>query len=323
MAPTIEDQAARRLLGITPKRIAVTAAIVFVALLVLFPAAPFFTIEQGEAGVVLRFGKVIDVAEPGLHFKLPIVDQVHRMSTRIEKRVYDKVQSYSRDVQEASARLSVNYHVPIASIGEVYSRYGTNYAQRVIDPVVPDRFKKVFGQYQAATVVSERVRLGREVEEAIRESVPDSIVVDTVQFENVDFSANYIKAIEAAAQAEAQVRQSRNELERERVEAQKRVVQAQAQAQQIRERAQADADAIRLKGEAEARAIAAKAKAFVDNPGYSTLVAVERWNGVLPQTMLPGSALPFVAVPQGSSAPTAPTSAATTPTAPATPTPSR
>jgi regulator of protease activity HflC (stomatin/prohibitin superfamily) len=278
--------------------------IIVLVVLVIFSGSPFYTVEQGQAGILLRFGKVAEIANPGLHFKLPFVDRVLLMSTRIEKRVYDKVQSYSRDVQEASVRLSVNYHVPFARIDEVYTRYGTNYAERVIDPVVPDRFKKVFGQYQAATVVSERVRLGQQIEQAIRESVPDGIVIDSVQFENVDFSVAYIKAIEAAAGAEAAVRQSRNELERERVEAEKRVVQAQAQAAQIRERAQADAEAIRLRGEAEARAIAAKAKAFIDNPGYSTLVAVERWNGVLPQTMLPGSALPFISVPQLTTAPT-------------------
>ena len=272
--------------------------IIVLVVLVIFSGSPFYTVEQGQAGILLRFGKVSEIATPGLHFKLPFVDRVLLMSTRIEKRIYDKVQSYSRDVQEASVRLSVNYHVPFDKIGEVYTRYGTNYAERVIDPVIPDRFKKVFGQYQATTVVSERVRLGQLIEEAIRSSVPDGIIIDAVQFENVDFSANYIKAIEAVAQAQAEVQKSRNELEREKVEAEKRVVQAQAQAQQITLRAQADAEAIRLRGEAEARAIAAKAKAFIDNPNYSTLVAVERWNGVLPQTMLPGSALPFISVPQ-------------------------
>jgi len=54
-----------------------------------------------------------------------------------------------------------------------------------------------------------------------------------------------------------------------------------------------------MRGEAEARAIAAKARAFLDNPGYTHLIAVERWNGVLPHTMLPGSALPFIPIPQG------------------------
>jgi regulator of protease activity HflC (stomatin/prohibitin superfamily) len=283
---------------------------VLLILAIIFSASPFFTVEQGEAGVVLRFGKVVSVASPGLNFKVPIMDRVQHMSTRIEKRIYDKVLSYSRDVQEASIRVSVNYHVPFDKIDEVYSRYGVNYVERVIDPVVPDRLKKVFGQYQAQTVVSERVKLSQQIEDAIKSSVPDGVVVDSVQFENIDFSANYTKAIEAAAQAEAEVRKSRYELERERVEAEKRVVQAQAQAQQIRERAQADADGIRLRGEAEARAIAAKARAFIDNPGYANLIAVERWNGVLPHTMLPGSALPFVPIPQGGATPLAPTTPA-------------
>jgi regulator of protease activity HflC (stomatin/prohibitin superfamily) len=273
--------------------------IVLLVLAIIFSASPFFTVEQGEAGVVLRFGKVTKVAPPGLNFKIPIMDRVVKMSTRIEKRVYDKVLSYSRDVQEASIRLSVNYHVPFDNIDQVYTRYGTNYAERVVDPIVPDRTKKVFGQYQAQMVVSDRVQLGQQIEDSIKTSVPSLIIIDSVQFENIDFSANYTKAIEAAAQAEAQVRQSRNELEREKVEAEKRIVQARAQAQQIRERAQADADAIQLKGEAEARAIAAKARAFLDNPGYTHLIAVERWNGVLPHTMLPGSALPFIPIPQG------------------------
>jgi hypothetical protein len=57
---------------------------------------------------------------------------------------------------------------------------------------------------------------------------------------------------------------------------------------------------------AEGRAIAAKAKAFQDNPGYTNLIAVESWNGTLPHTMLPGSALPFISIPQGETPSTAP-----------------
>ena len=32
------------------------------------------------------------------------------------------------------------------------------------------------------------------------------------------------------------------------------------------------------------------------NPNLVTLVQAERWNGVLPTTMVPGSAVPFVSV---------------------------
>ncbi len=265
----------------------------------LFSASPFYTVDQGEVGIVLRFGKVTKTAEPGLGFKIPLTDSVVKLTTRTEKRVYENLQSYSADVQEAAIRVTVNHRIQAALAGDVYAKYGRDYAERMIDPIVPQRLKEVFGKYQAQTVVNDRVRLGQEVESAIKSSVPEEIVIESVQIENIDYSEAYETAIEAAAQAEAEVRKSRNELERERIEAEKRVVQARAQAESIRQAAQAEADAIKLRGDAEALAIAAKAKAFIDNPGYVNLIAVERWDGKLPTTQLPGSAVPFVPVPQG------------------------
>jgi hypothetical protein len=41
---------------------------------------------------------------------------------------------------------------------------------------------------------------------------------------------------------------------------------------------------------------ATNAKALGTNPNLVTLVQAERWNGVLPTTMVPGSAVPFVSV---------------------------
>jgi hypothetical protein len=43
-------------------------------------------------------------------------------------------------------------------------------------------------------------------------------------------------------------------------------------------------------------AIEARAKALGTNPNLVTLVQAERWNGVLPTTMVPGSSVPFVSV---------------------------
>jgi hypothetical protein len=40
----------------------------------------------------------------------------------------------------------------------------------------------------------------------------------------------------------------------------------------------------------------ARAKALSTNPNLVTLVQAELWNGVLPTTMVPGSAVPFVSV---------------------------
>lgn len=273
----------------------------------MFVNDTYYTIDEGERGVVLRAGSVNHVAEPGLNFKFPIIDSVVRISVQDQKRAYEKVATYSKDVQLAMILVSVNYKVLPGAVDEVYARYGTEIVARAIDPIVPDRLKKVFGQYQAATVVAERVRLGKEVEDAIKAAVPqDLIQVVSVQIENIDFSDAYEAAIEAAAKAEAAVRQARNELERQKVEAERVVVDAKARADAVRAQAQAEAERIKLAGEAEATAIRAKGDALRDNPNLVGLIAAERWNGVLPTTQVPGSAVPFIELPQGGSVPRTP-----------------
>ncbi|MCP5431923.1 MAG: prohibitin family protein [Alphaproteobacteria bacterium] len=284
-----------------PPRLPFLTAALFAiaAVAVLVVTGSFYTIDQGELGVVLRLGKVDHVAGPGFNVKVPFVDSIVRVSVRTEKLLYDNLPSYSKDVQEAQIRISVNYRVNPANVADLYARYGTRYVDRAISPVVPERLKEVFGQFQAATVTADRVRLGQDVEEAIRTGVPqDLIIIESSQIENIDFSDAYETAIEAAAQAEAEVRKSRNQLERERIEAEKVIVQAQARAESVRQAAQAEADAIRLRGESEALAIKAKGDALRQNPELVTLIAAEKWNGELPTTQVPGAALPFITIPQ-------------------------
>jgi regulator of protease activity HflC (stomatin/prohibitin superfamily) len=128
-----------------------------------------------------------------------------------------------------------------------------------------------------------------------------------VQLENIEFSQNYLHSIEQRMLAEVEVQKLQQNAEREKVQAQITVTQATAKANAIRAEAQANADATRLSGEAraanikvtgdaEASAIEARGKALTSNPNLVTLVQAERWNGVLPTTMVPGSTVPFVSI---------------------------
>ena len=226
------------------------------------------------------------------------MDRVVTFSTRTKKESYSQVNAYSRDIQAADNLVSVNYRVDGAKAIQVYSRYGENFIDSIISPVIFKRFKEIFGKYDAREIVNSRDKLGREVEENIRQNMPDGIIIEGVQIENIDFSDAYEQAIEAAAQAEAAVRKARQELEQKKVDAEKVVVQAQADAQARLAAAKAEADAIKLKGEAEASAIQAKANALRENPGLVALTATEKWDGKLPTTFVPGSAVPFVNVPR-------------------------
>ncbi|MCF4165339.1 hypothetical protein L2U69_06760 [Zavarzinia compransoris] len=293
--------------GAVLRRVGIGAAVFFGAVVVM---SSWYTIDEGEVGVVLRNGAVHDVAGPGLHFKMPIVDDVVALSTRTEKLELAQVAAYSQDIQAAEMYMSVNYRINAGQAPDIYARLGVNYADRVLVPALLDRTKAVFGRYNAPTIVGERSRLVAEITESLREAVADEgILVSSVQIENIDFSDAFEQAIEQRMQAEVEVTRLRQNLEREKVQAEIRrtaaqgqadstVVQARAEADARALQARAEAEAIRLRGEAEASAIRAKGIAMKENPALIDMIRAERWNGQLPQTMVPGTAVPFVDIGQ-------------------------
>jgi len=124
--------------------------------------------------------------------------------------------------------------------------------------------------------------------------VKGPIVIDSVQLENIDFSDAYEKSIELRMQAEVLVQTEKQNLEKEKVNAEIAVTQARGRADSSLAEARASAEATRLKGDAEAAAIKAKAEALAQNQNLVELTKAERWNGVLPTTMIPNAAVPFL-----------------------------
>lgn len=258
----------------------------FVALTVFGSA--FYTIDAGDRGVILRNGKVVGTADPGLGFKLPVVDSVKKISVQTQSHVYEKVLVYSRDQQTANLQVSVNYHLVPGEVEKIYTVFGSadGLISRSLDRQVPEEVKNIFGRFNAVTAIQERERLGQEITAAIRKAASSSMmIVDSVQVENIDFSNVYEKSIEQRMLAEVEVQKVQQNAQREKIQAEIKVIQAKA-----------DADAAILQGNAEASAINARGKALRDNPGLVSLVAAEKWDGKLPTTMVPGAAVPFINV---------------------------
>lgn len=97
---------------------------------------------------------------------------------------------------------------------------------------------------------------------------------------------NVMTAINAKIQATQMAEQRRNEVE-----------QAKAEAQKARETAQGEADARLTLAKAEAESIRIRGEALKENPGLVQLSAVDKWNGMLPVTML-GDTVPFIQIEQ-------------------------
>jgi len=283
-------------------------ALIVVCMIVL---GSWYTVDQTERGVLLRNGAVVGTAQPGLGFKVPVIDSVEKISVKTATYTWDKMNSYSYDQQPADLKISVTLRAAPEKVADLYAKFGRldSAVNQVVSPVVNQQVKVVFGRYTAVKAIQERGALNSAIKDAIAETLKydPMIVIESVQLENIEFSQNYLHSIEQRMLAEVEVQKLQQNAEREKVQAQITVTQATAKANAVRAEAQANADAtrlngearasnIKLTGEAEAAAIEARGKALGNNPNLVTLVQAERWNGVLPTTMVPGSAVPFVAV---------------------------
>ena len=289
----------------------IIGAIVALVIVVIIAAGSWYTVDQTERGVLLRYGAVIGTAQPGLGFKIPLVDTVEKVSVKTTTFSWDKMNSYSYDQQPADLKISVTLRASPDKVSDLYAKFGRleTAVNQVVSPVVNQQVKVVFGRYTAVKAIQERGQLNSAIRDAITATLKDDpmIIIESVQLENIEFSQTYLHSIEQRMLAEVEVQKLQQNAEREKVQAQITVTQATAKANAVRAEAQANAEAtrlngeakasnIRITGEAEAAAIEARAKALGTNPNLVTLVQAERWNGVLPTTMVPGSAVPFVSL---------------------------
>lgn len=263
----------------------------------------YYTVDQSERAVVLRNGAFTDVAGPGWHFKAPWIDTVYKIDLQTHTHRYpDKggtFEAYSADSQPAKLVVSVTLHVAPDKVQDMYARFRGDMdaaIARIISPHVNEKVKNVFGQYNAARAISARSALNTDASKALTESLAyDPVfVIESVQIEDISFSQDYIKSVEARMKAEVEVQQFQQNLAKEKIAAQIAVTQAQAIADSTLARAEADAKSTVLRGDAEAKAILAQATALGQNPALIQLEQARKWNGTLPTTMLPGAAVPML-----------------------------
>lgn len=293
---------------------AMAAVVAFAGLFVMMSLlGAFYTVDEGERAVVKRYGEVVDVTGPGLHFKTPFITDVETVSVQSVKRVYggdNSLQAYSKDMQIGALIVSLNITPNSDSIAvrDVIVKYGSldNYMTREVDPKVYQSVKATFAKYTAQSSNENQIALSSAIFEEVRRAVPTNVVtIQSAQIEDIEFSNKFEDAMEQrklneiAVERQIQENLKVAEVNKQTVataEANAKALNAEADAAayKIRQEATARAEATRLQGEAEASAIKAKSTALANNPGLIDLTRAERWNGALPSTMLGDATVPFM-----------------------------
>ena len=238
----------------------ILATILFIALISSFSA--FFTVETGERGVVLRWGKLNSVAGEGLNFKMPFVDEVKYLSIR-DQNLAIRSEVSSSDIQTITVEVSLVYSLNPSEIGQIYQTYGSNIENTLIRPTLSEKINAVIAEYPIEAFVEKRAEISNRINSTFANQVSGSgIMVKSLLIVNHDFSDDFNKAIEEKKIAEQGALTAKFTLERMKLE---------AEAQKLK---QASLSAMVLQE-----------------------MAINKWDGKLPQ-YFSGSQLPFITIPK-------------------------
>lgn len=248
---------------------------VLIALIVLIGS--WTTVGAGERGVVLTWGAFNgQVFNPGLHFKVPLAQDVVKMSVQTKKIDVEDSQAYSHDLQVVDIHSAINFNLDPVQVGLIYQQYGLDYANNVLLPNLEASVKQTIAKYTAEELLSKRAEVQDQIESALKSSVPPTFIITKYALVNESFSSSFEAAIEAKQVAQQEAEKAKNELTKAEVDAQSRIAQA--------------------KGEAEAIKIQAQAITQQGGRDYVQLKTVEKWDGKLPTQMIPSTTLPFINV---------------------------
>lgn len=235
--------------------------LVLLAVLLFLAFSALYTVHQTQQVLVLRFGDIQDVVtEPGLHFKVPLVDNV----VHIDKRILDLntpvqeviASDQRRLVVDAFARYRINdalrFYQAVGSIEAADSRLAT---------ILNSALRRVLGEQSFFAVVRDnRDALMQEITKQVnREAETLGVEVVDVRIRRADLP-----------QANAEAIFRRMQTEREQEAAQIRA-EGEEQARRIRSRADRDTAVIvaeanreseQVRGEGDAQRSAIYADAY-------------------------------------------------------------
>jgi membrane protease subunit HflC len=247
-----------------------------IALLVLLASGTLFTVNQGQTAIVLRLGEVVrEDVQPGLRFKMPLIDNVLTFDRRLLTMTAENKRYLTSEQQD----VQVDYFVVwrIADVAQYYRAAGGGVEAQAINrlsPIVEDALRNLINR----STLRELAEAGRDdvtnqlLAQINRGAATLGIEVSDVRIKRIDLPDDGVAGADSVLdRVYNRMRTNRHEVAtRTRAEGQERAELIRANADKQRQviLANAEREAAKIRGEGDARAAAIFAAVHGRDPEF-------------------------------------------------------
>ncbi len=252
-------------------RVKYLVAVLF-AVVILALSTACSIVGPGERGVRVSLGKVSkEPQEPGAYLWVPFLLGMDKMDVQIQKTEVES-SSASKDMQEITAKIAVNWSLAPDSVVKVYQDTGDedSILTKIIAPAINESLKSATAQRAAEECLTKRIEMKNDIDKALAARLLQyGITMHDVSIMDLKFGKEFTDAIERKQIAEQEAKQ--------------------AEYVALKATQEAKAEVERAKGQNEAQ----KLLQATTSTAILQKAAIDKWDGKFPQVMGSGT-LPFL-----------------------------
>lgn len=221
-------------------------AVALIALVVFAASSCWFTIQEEEQAVVCTFGMPKAVTEPGLHFKIPLIQQVRKVNTTIQGLSvgYDDMEQYTDEAMMITSDynfIRVDFYAEYRISDPVKALYASSDPVVILNNIAQNCIRTTIGSYTVDSVLTTGKN---EIQANIKQMIMDKLEKYDIGIQLVNISIQdaqppttevitAFKAVETAKQGKETALNNANKYRNEQIP------EAQAKADKILQDAEA------------------------------------------------------------------------------------
>eukprot|EP01094_Clydonella_sp_ATCC50884_P017733 TRINITY_DN3147_c1_g1_i1.p1 TRINITY_DN3147_c1_g1~~TRINITY_DN3147_c1_g1_i1.p1 ORF type:complete len:279 (+),score=120.27 TRINITY_DN3147_c1_g1_i1:68-904(+) len=190
-----------------------------------------YNVDGGERALVFdRYRGVLPkpVGE-GTHFVVPILQYPILMDIRTTPLEFASLTG-SKDLQQVKISLRVLYRPHEDSLRNIYLSMGMNYAEKMFLSIGNEVLKSIVAQFDAGELITQREVVSMRIRENLVKRAADfGVVLEDVAITHLDFSSDYVRAIEHKQVAQQMAMRQKFLVEKAKQEKQAEVIIAEGE----------------------------------------------------------------------------------------------